>query len=162
MTYKVTNIYKITKKNVGRFADFLSSLSFSDISSLYPSATEAEFLDVQNRIVTLWRDAQTPGNMLGIPGFISWLIDETSVPNVRTSTFLFDDVSAYTAWHDWWVAHNIDGVFNDLSFEVVEFDVAHAFSSQGTDYGTPTLALFLMAHFMVTSGAVISNIHEVI
>jgi hypothetical protein len=159
MSYVITNTYKPTKQNVGRFADFLQSLNFSDISSLYTDATEAEFLDVQNRIVTLWKDAQTPGNTLGISGFISYEIDETQLPEARTSTLTFQDRTAYSAWHEWWIEHHIDGVMIDLSTEVTDFDIAAHFTDLGTDYGAPTLALFLMAHFHVTSGGVVTNTH---
>jgi hypothetical protein len=164
MAYKVTSIYKNSKKDVGRFADFIESLNFSDITEMFPTATEAQFLEVRDRMATFSRDTQTPGNTLGISGFISHEIDETQLPAQRTSTYIFEDETAFNAWLAWWNAQGADSTFAKCIAPCTDFELGAFREAEGANngYGATSLGQFLTYHFQASNGMVITTIHEVI
>ena len=164
MAYKVTSIYKNSKKDVGRFADFIESLNFSDITAMFPTATESQFLEVRDRMATFWRDVQTSGNTLGLTGFISHDMDESQLPAQRTSTYVFEDETAFNTWRDWWLSRGADSTFATYSAPCTDFALGALREAEGADngYGATSLGQFLTYHFQASNGGTITTIHEVI
>lgn len=164
MTYRVTMTYQNTKKDVGRFVTFLEALTFDDIKNLYTSATEAEFLDVQSRILALWKDIQDPANPLAIPGIISYVIDESQLPALRISTFTFSDAAGLTQFQDWCYENSIEGAVIILPPNGTQIQIGARREQIGADiaYGANSLGEFLLFHFNVTNGGVITCVHETV